>query len=166
MKLRYYLPLASVGLAFCFVAGCGSTPVPQSNVENQVSETRPPQGQIAENAEIQKKIRFNLDKLKDRSYTKTYGEGKPWYTAAEALGEIGKPAIPHLIKKLDSKDPYELKLALYALLLASQDSRVTSLTNGEYVNLVSSLDEKDNAKNKEIALHWWNKYKSRLQPVV
>lgn len=172
MKIPHGMACAAASLALCFLAGCGRDSTSEKSVDeptaqNRVTAVEPTPAKPAENnAPLQQKIRFNLDKLKDRNYTKTYGEGYIWYTAAEELGEIGKPVVPHLVRKLDTKDPYELKLALYALQLASQDSRVTSLTNGEYVNLVSALDEKDNAKNKEIALHWWNKYKSRLQPVV
>src|SRR5687768_2302477 len=103
MKLQYYVPLASIGLAYCFIAGCGTTPAPQNNAENQPAETQSTLEQLPEDSvKVQQKIRFNLDKLKDRSYTKTYGDGNTWYTAAEELGGIGKPAIPHLIKKLDT----------------------------------------------------------------
>jgi hypothetical protein len=113
---------------------------------------------------LQQRIQFNLGKLKDRSYTDTYGHGYIWYTAAEELGKIGKPAVPHLIRNLDTHDQYELKLTLYALQLATQDTKVKSLTNGEYINLKSATSEEHNAENKRVALQWWEKYKHNFTP--
>ena len=152
-----------------FGYGCNRTPqsqndLPQKEIEansdaaNNSSE--PPQsGSKPNEPSIQQRIQFNLNKLKDRSYTDTYGHNYTWYTAAEELGKIGKPAVPHLIKKLNTQDQYELKLALYALLLATQDSKVKKMTGGEHINLTVALSEAYNEENKRIALRWWRKHK-------
>ncbi len=66
---------------------------------------------------------YYIFKLKDKDYTRPYGhEEEPytWHIAAEELGQIGKPAIPYLIKNLQTNDAYEKGVTLYALLLASQ----------------------------------------------
>jgi len=107
-------------------------------------------------------MQFYLSKLSDRDYTQTYGHGYTWYTAAEELGQIGEPAIPHLIQKLDTNDPFELKLTLYALLLASQDPAVKAKTGGEYIQVDTVLSEESNTENKKIALSWWKKYRAVL----
>lgn len=108
-------------------------------------------------------MKYYLSKLKDRTCTGKYGDGGTWYTAAEELGVLGEAAIPGLIRKLDSIDPYELNLTLYALLLASQADSVKQKTNGEYVNLEVVLSEEHNGENKKIALDWWKKYGSNIQ---
>ena len=84
--------------------------------------------------QLQRKLMFiYLDKLKDPNYTSTYGHGYIWYIAAEELGNIGKPAIPYLIEKLNTKDDYERTQTLYALMLAAQHENVKIFTGGEYV---------------------------------
>lgn len=109
----------------------------------------------------QEKIRYYIDKLPDRDYVETYGDAenpRPWYTAAEALGQIGKPAIPALIERLDTQDPYELKLALYALMLASQDAELMTETKSDYLQLGTVLTEDTNTENRRLALEWWERY--------
>jgi len=106
-------------------------------------------------------IDYYISKLPDRQFVKTYGDGenpKPWYTAAEELGQIGKPAIPALIERLETPDPYELKLALYALMLASQDPELLAETGDNYLELGSVLTEDTNEENKRRALEWWDLY--------
>lgn len=106
-------------------------------------------------------LHYNLSKLNDPEFTQTYGDGendKIWYTAAENLGQIGKPAIPFLIMKLDSKNEHEVMLALYALQLASQDPQVQQHTDGNYVSLPSVLNPRANRHNRAIALSWWQEY--------
>ncbi|WP_244270872.1 HEAT repeat domain-containing protein [Thioalkalivibrio sp. ALJ1] len=107
------------------------------------------------------KIHYYLERLSDRNYTETYGgeeHARTWYAAAEELGGIGEPAVLHLVQYLDSNDPWELKLALYALMLASQDPAVTARTNGDYVRLGTVLDENENAANRAIARDWWQRW--------
>lgn len=114
----------------------------------------------------QETICYYINKLPDRDYVQTYGDAenpRPWYTAAEALGEIGKPAIPALIERLDSQDPYELKLALYALMLASQDPALQAETDGDYLQLGTVLTEDGNTKNRQLALEWWERYQHLWQ---
>ena len=111
---------------------------------------------------IDDEIRYYIGKLPDTTFTSVYGgdeHPKIWYTSAEELGRIGKPAIPYLVERLESGDPYEVKLAVYALMLASQDAALKEETNGEYINLGEVLTESGNAENKEVALAWWSKYK-------
>lgn len=105
---------------------------------------------------------YYITRLPDRSYVQTYGDSdnpRPWYTAAEALGEIGKPAIPALMERLDTADPYELKLALYALMLASQDTALQAETDGDYLQLDTVLTEDNNAENRQRALAWWERHR-------
>jgi hypothetical protein len=103
-----------------------------------------------------------MSKLKDPTYTKTYGHGYTWYTAAEELGKVGKPAIPHLMARLDTTDDFERSLALYALQLASQDPVVKEATAGQYMK-VSAWEPKDHPKNVRIARHWWEQWKHLWQ---
>lgn len=107
-------------------------------------------------------VRYYIGKLPDRSYVETYGgeeHPRPWYTAAEALGEIGKPAVPALIERLDTADPYELMLALYALMLASQDAELLRETGGDYLRLDTVLTQDTNEENRRRALDWWQRYR-------
>lgn len=106
-------------------------------------------------------LHFYLNKLPDKDFIEYYGgEEHPrvWYRAAEELGRIGWAAIPLLIERLDSPDPYEVMLALYALMLASQDFEVIAETDGEYIQLGTVLTESTNESNRKIALDWWDTY--------
>lgn len=112
-------------------------------------------------SEARATIEHYLSKLPDRDYVKTYGgpeHPRTWYTAAEALGEIGKPAVPALIERLDSPDPYELMLALYALMLASQDPALMAETEGDYLRLGTVLTPDTNEENRRLALDWWRRH--------
>lgn len=140
-------------LGLVALAGCAKPISEDAAVQEAVSiEAAPPE---------QEKIRYYIDKLPDRDYVDTYGDEenpRPWYTAAEALGQIGKPAIPTLIKRLDTQDPYELKLALYALMLASQDAELMTETKSDYLQLSTVLTEDTNTENRRLALEWWERY--------
>ncbi len=105
-------------------------------------------------------VSYYMDKLSDPTYVTTYNTDYTWYTAAEALGELGKPSIPALIKRLDTTNPYERSLVLYALLLASQAENVKVFAGNDYIH--THLDFNTNTHNaqKMIALEWWEKYKS------
>lgn len=111
---------------------------------------------------IEEKVEFYLEKLKDKEFTGTYGDGYTWYTAAEELGMIGKTAIPGLIEKLDTEDDYERALALYALLLASQQDNVKYFTDGEYIDVNLDFNKSAHAEMVDKALAWWGKYKSNF----
>lgn len=107
-------------------------------------------------------IRFHIDKLPDRTHVRPYGDAdnpRPWYIAAEALGQIGKPAVPALIERLDTQDPYELKLVLYALMLASQDPALQTATGGDYLRLGTVLTESSNDENLYLARDWWQRHR-------
>jgi hypothetical protein len=104
-------------------------------------------------------ILYNIEKLKDRSFTSIYGDGYTWYTAAENLGKIGKPAIPYLINKLETKDSYEKSLVLHALLLSSQHENVKVFTGGDYIRTTLGFSVEDHDEMTEIAYKWWEKYK-------
>jgi len=111
------------------------------------------------------KVAFYLEKLKDKSFTDTYGDGeepKVWYTAAEELGMLGKKSIPGLIEKLDTDDDYERALALYALLLASQDEEVKAFTDGEYIDVTLDFNPETHPEMIDKAMAWWNKYKDNF----
>ena len=148
------------------LAGCVGGP---PSAEPPVATGAAPQEQPAAAADgpaegfasLRDEIHYHLERLSDRAFTETYGgeeHPRTWYTAAEALGRIGAPAVPHLVPYLDSDDPWELKLALYALMLASQDPTVTSQTGGEYIRLGTVLDERENAANLAIARDWWKRW--------
>jgi len=108
-------------------------------------------------------IQLYVAKLHDRTFWTPYGEEQEpskWWLAAERLGELGAPAIPSLMNTLADPDSFSVMLALYSLLLASQDPRVLARTNGEYVRYQGVvLDSTRNAMHKEIALGWWAKYR-------
>lgn len=147
------------------LGACTGAPQPEpSTTEDAVAQEQP-----AAEADVPvegfaspgDEMHYYLDRLSDRDFVETYGgEEHPriWYTAAEALGRVGAPAVPHLVQYLDSDDPWELKLALYALMLASQDPAVTSRTGGEYIRLGTVLDERENAANRAIARDWWERW--------
>lgn len=117
-------------------------------------------------ASKQDEVHYYISRLADRRFIDVYGgEEHPrvWYIAAEQLGQIGEPAIPVLFALLDTRDEYELMLALYALQLATQDPQLMSQTGGDYVRLTETLDEKANAENRNIALEWWERHGWRWQ---
>ena len=111
---------------------------------------------------MQSEIELLVDKLKDKNYTSTYNEDYTWYTAAEALGAMGKPAIPYLIKKIDTKDAYEQSLVFYALTLASQADNVKEFAGNDYIKITDSFDASSAESSKKEILRWWEKYKDKF----
>lgn len=112
-------------------------------------------------AEQLAEVRYYISKLPDRTFVDTYGgeeHPRTWYTAAEALGAMGTIAIPALIDRLDTSDPYELKLALYALMLASQDPKLMAKTDGHYLQLTTVLIQDTNDENLRRARAWVQRY--------
>lgn len=110
-------------------------------------------------------VHYYIGKLPDRTYVDTYGgeeHPRTWYTAAEALGAMGKIAIPALIERLDTSDPYELKLALYALMLASQDPVLLAETHGDYLRLTTVLTQETNDENLRRARAWVQRHRHLL----
>jgi hypothetical protein len=77
-------------------------------------------------------IAFYLSKLGDKTLTMRYGEGQTWYVAPEELGQIGRAAVPGLIRALESTDAYTRTQAFYGLRLAAQHPSVSALTGGAY----------------------------------
>ena len=124
-----------------------------------------PDEQPPENWSPEKKVSYYIRKLPDQSYVTYYGdEGDvdlsdrvTWHTAAEQLGQVGMPAIPTLMGRLDSTDPHERSLVLYALLLASQDDDLRKATKGDYIK-VYAWDPKAHDKNADIAREWWSRW--------
>lgn len=105
-------------------------------------------------------VSYYMDQLADPTYVTTYNTDYVWYTAAEALGALGKPAIPSLINRLDTTDPYERSLVFYALLLASQAENVKIFTGDDYIHTYLDFDSNNHSSQKKIALEWWEKYKN------
>lgn len=115
---------------------------------------------------VEDEVRYYISRLPDRDFVDTYGgeeHPRPWYIAAERLGQIGAPAIPPLISRLVTPDEYELMLVLYALMLASQDPALMAATGGDYVELGTVLDPSHNAENRARALAWWERHGWRWQ---
>lgn len=107
---------------------------------------------------VNRTVTYYMKKLIDPSYTKTYGHGYIWYTAAEELGRMGKPAIPELIYRIGTPDDYERSLILYALLLASQQENVKAFTGGEYIDVSLDFNPSSHPAMAETAMDWWEKY--------
>lgn len=150
---------AAVLLGGTLLTACaGAPPAEPAAAPDAMPQEEPTDGFASPGDEI----RYYLGRLSDREFTETYGgeeHPRTWYTAAEELGRIGAPAIPHLVPYLDSADPWELKLALYALMLASQDPAVTEQTGGDYVRLGTVLEARHNAENRAIARAWWERWR-------
>jgi hypothetical protein len=109
---------------------------------------------------------YYVSRLSDRRFVSQYGgpdNPRPWYIAAERLGEIGMPAVPLLFARLNTEDQYELMLVLYALQLATQDPLVTFQTGGEAVQLPTVLDPSANGENRRIAQQWWERHAAQLE---
>lgn len=108
---------------------------------------------------------YYVSRLADRRFVTSYGgygDRRPYYIAAERLGEIGLPAISLLFTRLNTADQYELALALYALQLATQDPQLMVQTSGEYIQLGVVLDPAYNADNVAIAQQWWQRHSIQL----
>lgn len=109
----------------------------------------------------QQKVAFYIDKLPDRDFVDVYGDDenpKTWYTAAEKLGQMGADAIPALVRRLTTTDAYELMLALYALMLASQDPVIMQKTGNDYLQLDTVLTTQTNAINLKLAQQWCRRH--------
>lgn len=108
---------------------------------------------------------YYVSRLADRRFVTSYGDQdnrRPWYIAAEKLGEIGLPAVPLLFARLDTRDEYEQMLVLYALQLATQDPQLMVRTRGEYIQLGVVLDPAYNAENAATAHQWWQQHATQL----
>src|SRR5690625_2518730 len=118
---------------------------------------------IAENSAPldNEEISFYIEKLPDRDFVDVYGDDenpKTWYTAAEKLGQMGADAIPALVRRLTTTDAYELMLALYALMLASQDPVIMQKTGNDYLQLDTVLTTQTNAINLKLAQQWCRRH--------
>jgi hypothetical protein len=164
-------PLLPLGLATLLLAGCaGAPPAP---AERPQGEAAPPPVAAVPGVGVEERdwlpplfsgvedeAHYYISRLPDRRFVTTYGgeeHPRPWYIAAERLGQIGEPAIPLLAARLDSSDEYELMLALYALMLASQDPSLMAATGGDTLELGSVLDPRHNAENLALARAWWQR---------
>jgi len=149
-------------LIVILITSCSNQKEPDSENEKErtteVLDNDP--SEVSDELSEAEEIEFYIDKLPDRDFTETYGHGYTWYTAAEELGMIGKPAIPHLVRQLSSDDEFVVMLSLYALQLASQDSAVTEKTGGEYIELEGTvLSKESNSRNVQVAESWWNRHR-------
>lgn len=143
--------------------GCTNSDFKNEQVTNHESDENE---KINEYVNTIGNVLFYIHKLKDEDFTSIYGVGedtKIWYTAAEELGQIGKPAIPFLIKNLDTKNDYERALTLYALLLSSQHQNLKEITNGEYIKVNLDFNPKTHEEYIKIAKSWWEKYKNNWE---
>ena len=165
--------LSTVVLVAALLSGCDgpelpSEPAPESPAEvmsNTVSE-QDRDGLTPEFDSVEDEVHYYINQLPDRSFVDSYGgeeHPRPWYIAAERLGQIGEPAIPLLASRLDTSDEYELMLLLYALMLASQDPALMAVTGGDYVELGTVLDPHFNTENRVRALAWWERHGWRWQ---
>lgn len=110
-------------------AAAGVTAMPTTNM---ASDWLPPLFVSPEEAS------YYVSRLADRRFVTSYGDRnnrRPWYIAAEKLGEIGLPAVPLLFARLNTTDEYEQMLVLYALQLATQDPQLMVRTG--IVNMFS-----------------------------
>lgn len=154
--------LAAV-LALCAsAAACTNIPSNAPGQTNSPSPSAPASAAPSATPAPEGSVSYYIDKLSDKSFIKTYNEDYVWYTAAEELGAIGKDAIPPLIQKLDTTDDYERALALYALLLASQNENVKSFTGGEYIEVNLDFDAATHPEAVAKAKAWWEKYKDNF----
>lgn len=105
-------------------------------------------------------VNYYVEKLHDPTFVSINTEGHTYYTAAECLGELGKPAIPVLIERLNTTDDYERALILYALGLASQADNVKVFCGNDYIPVTLDFDARNHAEAITAAKAWWDKYKS------
>ncbi|RFF26961.1 MULTISPECIES: hypothetical protein [unclassified Wenzhouxiangella] len=171
--------LLRIALVAALLSGCaGGAPeqpretvpeLPEDEPAEPVSTTTSGQDREGEPPQfdsVADKVDYYISRLSDRDFVDTYGgeeHPRPWYIAAERLGQIGEPAIPALASRLDTSDEYELMLVLYALMLASQDPALMDATGGDYVKLGTVLDPRYNDENRAIALDWWQRHRWRWQ---
>lgn len=160
-RLQTGRPIALAAF-FVVLSGCSSispSPQPEVTEPDHPADTTPAYERADERSHD---LDYNLSRLADQSYIDTYGDGeneKIWYSAAENLGQIGKPAVPHLMARLSSDDEYEVMLALYALQLATQDEALAEHLDGNYVRFPSVLNPRANDHNVAIARDWWRQYR-------
>lgn len=107
-------------------------------------------------------VNYYIEKLHDPTYVSIDSEQHTYYLAAEALGHLGKPAIPALINQLDTDDDYERALVLYALMLASQADNVACFCGNDYMHLHLDFDARNHTEAVAAARTWWEKYKSHF----
>lgn len=171
--------LSPLALVAALLAGCaGGVPEQQGETApappadepaEEVSNTASKQGRDAAAPlfdSVEDEVDYYISRLPDRDFVESYGgeeHPRPWYIAAERLGQIGEPAISALISRLDTEDEYELMLVLYALMLASQDPTLMAETGGDYVELGTVLDPRYNGENLAIARAWWERHGWRWQ---
>lgn len=115
----------------------------------------------------QEPLFFYLDRLRDSNFTSTYGHGYTLYVAAEELSNnIGKPAIPYLIRKLETEEDYERTQVLYALRLAAQHENVKVFTHGEFPTGGHNLAFPRPASHPDLVKawnSWWEKYRNHWE---
>lgn len=155
-----------VTIATALLVGCATSHIVVSHIDAPPSnDQHNTDSDNQTRAEQLAAVDYYIDRLPDRTYVDTYGgeeHPRPWYTAAEALGAMGIIAIPALIERLDTNDAYELKLALYALMLASQDPALLAETDGDYLRLTTALTQETNEENLRRARAWVQRYQHQL----
>jgi hypothetical protein len=159
--------LSTVALVAALLVGCSSeAPKSPPKTAPSPSAEEPVEVELSKFNDVEDEVHYYISRLPDRGFVETYGaeeHPRPWYIAAERLGQIGEPAIALLASRLNTLDEYELMLVLYALMLASQDPAVLAVTGGDYVELGTVLDSDHNAENRAKALAWWQRHGWRWQ---
>ena len=173
---------AAAYAAVLLLVGCAGQPSPSSSAGESPSAVEPAVSPVTPSAtrasaspvtdwvppllaSPEEEAAYYVSRLADRSFVSQYGgpdNPRPWYIAAERLGEIGAPAVPLLLARLNTQDAYELMLVLYALHLATQDPLITFQTRGESVQLPGVLDERMNADNRRLVEEWQQRHAAAL----
>ncbi|WP_319022821.1 MULTISPECIES: hypothetical protein [unclassified Halomonas] len=167
---------AVVALAAALLAGCaGRTPPPTTPA---AAPEAPPSASTGYTAmprygmtdiywepplatSPEERAAYFVSRLSDTRFVAP-GSNGPRFVAAEKLGEIGLPAVPLLLARLDTRDEYELMLALYALELATQDPLLMARTRGDAITLKGALDPNTNADNVATARQWQQQHADAL----
>ena len=168
------LLLSAAWLAASLLTGCASRAAEPASTPSPERDFEPVEmAEVADRYWMpplffgpQDEAHYYMARLADRRFVAAYGaeeHPRPWYIAAERLGQIGEPALPLLASRLDTSDEYELKLVLYALMLASQDPQVMAATDGDYLELDEVLSTRSNAENRRQAREWWQRQGWRWQ---
>ncbi|WP_447555938.1 hypothetical protein [Vreelandella sp. EE22] len=111
----------------------------------------------------EEKAAYYVSRLSDQRFVAPGPDGVR-YVAAEQLGEIGLPAVPLLLARLDTRDEFELMLALYALELATQDPLLMARTGGDAIELTDALNPQTNSENAATARQWQQRHAGTLEP--
>ncbi|MCP1313565.1 hypothetical protein [Halomonas sp. 707D7] len=155
-------------------AGRPSTPPPPASETVQAPQTAPAPAAVPAYGKTdiywvpplitspEEQAAYYVSRLSDRRFIAP-GPSGPRYVAAEELGRIGLPAVALLLSRLDSRDEYEVMLALYALELATSDPQLLARTRSDAIELVDPLNPEANARNVAAAKEWQARHPGALE---